>query len=60
MKPKTIKIITLSSIIVINLSTLAGGVKHHENWQIVIGGIGTALIITAIVVKFFRKRKLVS
>jgi len=60
MKAKVVNIITFSSIVVVNLSTLGGGIKHHENWRIVMGGIGTALIITAIVVKFFRKRKLVS
>ncbi|MCR8557441.1 hypothetical protein KXD93_07305 [Mucilaginibacter sp. BJC16-A38] len=34
--------------VVINVSTLLGGIKHHETWRIVVGSISLALIIIAI------------
>jgi glucose uptake protein GlcU len=34
--------------VIINASTLLGGIKHHETWRIIVGSIALALIIVAI------------
>jgi len=37
------------SVLVINLSTLIGGIRQHETWRIVVGAIALTLILVAII-----------
>jgi hypothetical protein len=37
------------SIVIINISTIVNGVRHHENGWVIAGSISLALIITAVI-----------
>jgi len=44
--------ITFISIVVINITTLLGGIKHHESYRIILGGIGVGLMAIAMIGQF--------
>lgn len=48
---KTWRTITWSSIIIINITNLISGLKHHDNLLITMGAIGSALLLIAGIIK---------
>jgi hypothetical protein len=50
-------IITLVCIMIINITTLMNGIRHHENYLIVMGSIGCALILAAFVVQLIKNNR---
>ncbi|MDP9077600.1 MAG: hypothetical protein M3O71_09285 [Bacteroidota bacterium] len=43
--------------VVINVSTLLGGIKHHETWRIVVGAVSLALITAALIILLVKNIK---
>jgi hypothetical protein len=61
MNKKTIlPTITLICVLIINITTVLSGIKHHENYLITMGAIGcTMILIVAVlqIVKFNKDKK---
>ena len=56
-KKNILPIITLVSVLLINVSTLLNGIKHHEEYMLVIGSIGCAMILVASVIRIVKVNK---
>ena len=50
-------VVTLICVMIINITTLLNGIKHHEDYMIIIGSIGCSLILIAFIVQMIKLNK---
>ena len=46
------------SVVIINITSIANGIKHQENWLTIAGSVGLALILFAGVLNYKSSRTL--
>jgi len=46
-KKPILQTIMFGSVVVINVTSIANGIKHQENWLTIAGSVGLALILFA-------------
>ena len=50
-------VVTLICVMIINITTLLNGIKHHEDYMIVIGAIGCGLMLIAFILQGVKRNK---
>jgi len=56
-KKNILPTITLICVMLINVTTVLKGIKHHENYLITMGSIGCGLIVIAFIAQIVRMNK---
>jgi hypothetical protein len=57
-KKPILQTIMFVSVVIINITSIANGIKHQENWLTIAGSVGLALILFAGVLNYKSSRTL--